>query len=196
MSKQIAEIEVVHDGWGRFLVASIRLDDGQLVRREIEDHGNAVGVLAYDPVKRVAALVQQFRAPMFYTRRLENTTEVIAGGVIGKEPENCIRREAIEEAGLRLQRLEHVLTGMSMPGVSTMLIDLYLAPYGEEDRVSKGGGLVEEREDITVIEMPLRDLARMVDDGGLVDLTTAFLVQTLRLREPMLFECGDFDRIE
>jgi nudix-type nucleoside diphosphatase (YffH/AdpP family) len=187
-SKEIAKVEVVHDGWGRFLVVSIYLEDGQLVRREVEDHGNAVGVLAYDAIRRVAILVKQFRAPMFYTRQLESTTEVIAGGVLGNDPEVCIRREAIEEAGLRLRTLEHVVTGMSMPGVSTMCIDLYLAPYQKSDRVGEGGGLIEEREDITVVEMPLRELADLVDNGGIIDLTTAFLVQTLRLRRPALFE--------
>jgi nudix-type nucleoside diphosphatase (YffH/AdpP family) len=187
MSKEISDVQVIHDGWGRFVIAEIRLDDGQLVKREIEDHGNAVGVLAYDPIRRVATLVRQFRAPLFYARKMENTTEVIAGGVAGDDPEACARREAIEEAGLQLRTLEHVLTAINMPGVSTACIDLYLAEYRESDRVGEGGGLIEEREDIEVLEVPLNQLTDMVDHGDILDLTTAFLVQTLRLKQPELF---------
>ena len=187
MPKEISDVQIIHDGWGRFLIAEIRLDDGQLIKREIEDHGNAVGVLAYDPVRRVAALVRQFRPPLFYARKLQNTTEVIAGGAAGDDPEACARREAFEETGLQLRTLEHVLTGINMPGVSTACIDLYLAEYQESDRVGEGGGLVEEREDIEVVELSLEQLADMVDHGAIVDLTTAFLVQTLRLKRPELF---------
>jgi hypothetical protein len=68
-----------------------------------------------------------------------------------------------------------------------MLLDLYLATYQKEDRVGAGGGLKEERENITVAEMKLRDLGHLVDEGALVDHTTAFLVQTLRLKRPELF---------
>jgi nudix-type nucleoside diphosphatase (YffH/AdpP family) len=187
MPIEIAEVQIVHDGWGKFLVATVRLEGGELIRREIEDHGNAVGVLPYDPVRRTAILVRQFRAPMFYAIGLEQTLEVIAGGLKGDDPRVSIQREALEEAGLRLETLLHVLTAMSMPGVSTMRIALYLATYRQEDRVAEGGGLAEEREDITVVEMPLSELARSVDEGNLVDLSTGFLVQTLRLRRPELF---------
>ena len=75
-----------------------------------------------------------------------------------------------------------------MPGVSTMCIDLYLAAYQKRDVISAGGGLIEEGEEVTVVEMELAELARMVDEGLSFDLATAFLVQTLRLRHSKLFE--------
>ena len=187
MPPEMTAVDVIHEGWGKFLIASFQLADGQIIRREIEDHGDAVGVLAYDPVRRTALLVRQFRPPLFYAVGLEHTLEVIAGGLQTDDPGECIRREALEEAGLRLRDLEHVLTGLTMPGVSTMRIELYLAAYSQEDRIGTGGGLAEEREDISVVEMSLPDLARLVDGGKNVDLTTAFLLQTLRCRRPELF---------
>ena len=188
MKIQLTEVETVHDGWGKFLIAHIRMADGREITREIEDHGNAVGVLAYDPVRRTAMLVRQFRAPMFYANKMEHTLEVIAGGRKGDDPQACVRREAIEEAGLRLGELEHVLTGMNMPGVSTMCIDLYLARYRKEDVIGVGGGLIDEDEEVTVAEIGLAELARLVEEGAPVELATAFLVQTLRLRYPELFD--------
>jgi nudix-type nucleoside diphosphatase (YffH/AdpP family) len=188
MPIELIKVETLHDGWGKFVIAHIRMADGQELTREIEDHGNAVGVLAYNPKQRTAILVRQFRAPMFYANKLEHTLEVIAGGCKGNNPRECVQREAIEEAGLRLRNLEHVLTGMNMPGVSTMCIDLYLAAYQEGDVISVGGGLAEEGEDVTAVEIGLTELAHMVDAGASFDLATAFLVQTLRLRHSELFE--------
>jgi hypothetical protein len=74
-----------------------------------------------------------------------------------------------------------------MPGISTELMHLYLAPYGPGDRTGAGGGVAGEHENITIVEMKLFDLAAMADRGELVDLKTLALVQTLRLRRPDLF---------
>jgi len=187
MPSEVTNVRTIHQGWGRFLVVTIRLADGQLIQREIEDHGNAVAVLPYDPIRRTAVLVKQFRAPLFFATGGEETLEVIAGGATGNDPTECVRREALEEAGLRLRTLEHVFAALNMPGVSTMRLDLYLATYGKDDLISAGGGLAYEGESVTPIELPLADLARHVDNGNLVDLATASLIQTLRLRKPSLF---------
>jgi hypothetical protein len=73
------------------------------------------------------------------------------------------------------------------PGVSTERMDLYLAAYDEGDRTGSGGGLAEEHENITTIEMPLAELAALADSGKLNDAKSLLLVQTLRLKRPDLF---------
>ena len=108
---KFAEIEVVHEGWCRLLVATIRSSDGRILRREIEDHGRAACVLPYDSERRMAILVRQFRALVFFAARSEETLEAIAGIVDGVDPMECAQREAFEEAGLKLAKLEHVVTG-------------------------------------------------------------------------------------
>jgi len=184
---EIAHIETVHRGWARYLIATFRLPDGTTIRREIEDHGTAAGVLAFDAERRTAILVRQFRAPVFFATGQEETLEAVAGTLEEPDPASGARREAMEEAGLRLDALEHVVTGWAMPGISTERMDLYLAPYREADRVGAGGGLAEEHEGITVVEMGLGELAHMADTGQLTDFKTLILVQTLRLRRPELF---------
>ena len=184
---EIVSVEERHKGWSRLLIASLRLADGQIIKREIEDHGNAVCVLPYDPVRRTAIVVRQFRTPILYAGEDPMLIEAIAGLAEGDDPAACARREAMEEAGLRLGAVELVVRGWSMPGISTERMDLFLAAYALADRVAPGGGLAAEHEDIEVIELPLATLAEMADAGTLTDMKTLALVQTLRVRKPELF---------
>lgn len=186
MAIEIASTELKYSGWAKFLVAAFRLADGQTVRREIEDHGSAACVLPYDASRGTAILVRQFRAPVFLAAQERDTLEVIAGIVEDEDPATCARREAREEAGLALGALEHVVTGWTMPGISTERMHFYLAAYRQTDRVGSGGG-VDHAEEATPIEMTLAELAGMADAGRLVDVKTLLLLQTLRLRQPHLF---------
>ena len=187
MAIEIIRVETGYQGWGRYLVATVRMPDGQTFRREIEDHGAAVGILPYDPERRTATLVRQFRAPVLHVAKIDHTLEVVAGLLEEPDPAAAARREAMEETGLRVGPLEEVATVWTMPGISTERMTLYLAAYREADRVGEGGGLAAENETITVVEMPLAELAAMADTGRLVDMKTLLLVQTLRLRHPALF---------
>lgn len=187
MTIEIEKLDVLHKGWNSVSIATIRLADGQHITRSIEDHGSAICVLTYDPKRHMAILVRQFRAPAFIADGQHDLLEAIAGLIDDEPPEDTARREAMEEAGLKLGTLEPVSRVWSIPGSSTERIDLYLAPYGVNDRIGDGGGLDHEHENITVVELPLTELARMADAGEIDDLKTLALVQTLRLRQPGLF---------
>jgi nudix-type nucleoside diphosphatase (YffH/AdpP family) len=171
-------------------VATIRLPDGQTTQRDIEDHGEAAVVLPYDPVRRMAMLVRQFRTPPFSVTGDGLVLEPPAGRLDEPDPEACARREALEEIGLRLTVLEPVARVWTMPALSTERAWMYLASYAEADRVASGGGLAEEHEEIEVLEMPLAKLAAMADAGSLTELKLLLLVQTLRLRHSALFRPG------
>ncbi len=95
-------------------------------------------MLPYDPERRVALLVRQARVgPAFWgVGRVRRSP---AGGLDGDAPEATAIREAMEEAGVRLTRLEPVAHAYSMPSVSSERLWLYLAPYGAADRVGPGG---------------------------------------------------------
>jgi len=185
--KKIVSLETVHEGWSKFLIATISLPGGQVIKREIEDHGRAVSVLPYDPTRKCAMMIRQFRPPVFLAAKRPELLEAIAGIAEGRKYADSAKREAYEEAGLCLKKLEHVGCVWTMPGISTERLDLYLAAYDERDRTGAGGGLAEENEEITVIEMPLAELAAMADGGRVEDVKALLLVQTLRLRRPELF---------
>jgi nudix-type nucleoside diphosphatase (YffH/AdpP family) len=185
---EIIATEIKHQGWSTFLLATVSLPDGSTVTRAIEDHGNAVAVLPYDPARRTAVLVQQLRVPALYAAQRLHFLEAVAGRIDeGEDAESCARRETMEEAGLQLRALERVAHAWAMPGVSTEQMGLFLGEYSQADRVGAGGGAEGEHENIEVLEMQLSELAAMADAGALHDMKLLLLLQTLRLRRPDLF---------
>jgi nudix-type nucleoside diphosphatase (YffH/AdpP family) len=188
---QLISQQTVYEGWGRFLLLTVRLANGEEVRRQLEDHGCAAGVLPYDPQRRLALIARLPRAGPLYLGEEPQIMEAAAGIIEpGESPEVCIRREALEELGVRLDALEFVARAFTAPGASSEAISIYLAPYGAADRVALGGGAEGENEQIEVLELPLAELARQADAGEVRDLKTLALIMTLRVRRPDLFDVG------
>jgi nudix-type nucleoside diphosphatase (YffH/AdpP family) len=184
---RITGLQTLYKGWSTLMKLSIASPAGTAFEREVEDHGAAVAVLPYDPERRQVMLVRQMRAPVLHVSGQASLLEAPAGMLDDEEPESCARREAEEEVGLRLHALEPVGEVWTCPGVSTERIHLFLAAYGSHDRVSDGGGLSEEHEDIEVVEMPLAEMWRRLENGEVADLKTLVLLQALRLRRPDLW---------
>ncbi|MEL6060621.1 MULTISPECIES: NUDIX domain-containing protein [unclassified Methylobacterium] len=180
-------LRVIHRGWNTFGIATLTLPDGSTVPRALEDHGEAACVLPYDPERRVALLVRQARVGPAFWGEPADLDEAPAGGLDGGEPEATAIREAMEEAGVHLRQLERVAHAYSMPSVSSERLWLYLAPYGQADKVGPGGGLHAEGEQVLPVEVPLAELSDAARSGRLPDLKTLVLVQALMLRHPALF---------
>jgi nudix-type nucleoside diphosphatase (YffH/AdpP family) len=185
---EILRTTVLDDSWATFLKAEVRLDDGAVVSRQIEAHGEVAVVLPYDPTRRTALLVRLLRVPPLYAQGLQAVTEAPAGLVDpGETAGAAARREAMEETGVALGPLEPVGSYWSTPGISTERMWLFLAPYTAADRRGAGGGVAEEHEGITVLEIGLDDLSRRLEEGRIEDMKTLALVQALKLRRPELF---------
>ena len=187
MKAEILSIRFLHEGWNRFGLAQVRLHDGSVAERAIEDHGHSVGILPYDPERRVATLVRELRVPPLFAAGEQVQLEAPAGLIDDGGPEENARREVLEEVGLRLHGLDFVGAAYSCASLTTEKIHLYLAAYGRGDRAEEGGGAEGEHENIRIIEMPLAELAAMADRAELTDLKTLTLVLALRLRHPELF---------
>jgi nudix-type nucleoside diphosphatase (YffH/AdpP family) len=186
---RIVETKTVHAGWTKLLIATVQLPDGHSFKREIEDHGEAICVLPYHPGRRTAVLVRQPRIPLLYVAQQEQSLEAVAGVIEEKDPDVTVHREVMEEAKLKLDSIEHVFTAWTMPGISTERMHFYLAQYSGAARQDTEGG-TDEDEDTVAIEFPLAELARMADANELPDSKTLVLLQTLRLRQPELFQGG------
>lgn len=114
--------------------------------------------------------------------------EVPAGVLDGESDEEAqARREAFEEVGLELADLELIVNAWSMASVSTERVALYLAQYGEQDRVAPGGGIASEDEFIQVVQIRLSELSRLAAAREITDMKTLVLVLALQARRPELF---------
>ena len=183
---EIEKVETVHDGWGRFMLATVRNGAGERFRRQIEDHGGAVCVLPYDPDRRCVTLVRQIRIGPLFAGADAILLEAPAGLTDGEAPEMAGRREVEEETGIALKEVEPAGSHWSMPGCATERMHFFLAAYGQGDRVSDGGGVAHEHEDIEVVELPFAETFVMIRDGRICDMKTVLVLQALALRHPEL----------
>src|ERR1700739_1996024 len=69
-------------------------------QRESYDIGDAAAVLPFDRAHGLVILIKQFRWPVFEGGYKQLLVEVIAGKLDGDTPEDCVTREAMEEAGV------------------------------------------------------------------------------------------------
>ena len=152
-------------------------DDGAIRRlsHEVYRHGKAAAALLYDPSRSVVTLVKQFRAGAYLSDGALATVEVCAGMLDGDPPEVCVVREALEETGLRIRDPRHAFDAYMSPGGMTEKIACFVAPYGEGDRMGRGGG-VDEDEHIEVIEIPFAAALALIESGEIADAKTIALL--------------------
>jgi ADP-ribose pyrophosphatase len=135
-----------------------------LVRETIEK-GNVVAVLPYDPVTDTVVMIEQFRVGAIGDPRSAWLLEIVAGLMEpGELPEDVARREAMEEAGLAVRRIEPIARFFATPSKSSELTHLYC---GEVDGSGAGGvhGLAHEGEDIRAVPMPVEQAFALLETG-------------------------------
>jgi ADP-ribose pyrophosphatase len=140
-------------------------------KREILRSGRAVVVLLYDPVAQQVILIEQFRVGA-YVNDLPSAwiLECVAGLVDeGETNEATARREAREETGCDVRRLEFIGAYLSSPGLSDELVSIYV---GEVNAAGAGGihGHVPEGEDIRTVIFSVEEALAAADHGAVVNI--------------------------
>lgn len=160
-----------------------RRNDGswQTLTRETYDRGNGAAILLHDRERRTVLLTRQFRYPAYVNGHAERLIEVVAGMLDEDGPEEAIRREVEEEVGYRIGRPRRLFDAFMSPGAITERLTFFTAPYRPSDRISDGGGLPAEGEDIEVLEMSLDDALAMITAGQIVDAKTIILLLHAKL---------------
>jgi nudix-type nucleoside diphosphatase (YffH/AdpP family) len=145
--------------------------------REIYDRGNAATLLLYNLTEGTVVLVRQFRFPAYVNGYDDLLIEAAAGMLDNASPEERIRAEAEEETGYRLRQVKKVFEAFMSPGAVTEKLHFFVAEYDRSMRVSSGGGLADEGEDIEVLELAIDEALAMIADGRIVDAKTIMLLQ-------------------
>jgi len=149
----------------------------QTQSRETYDRGDAAVILLYNLENQSVVLTRQFRFPVYAKGEPYMLLEACAGLNDGLDAESRIRAEAEEETGYRLGEVTHLFDSYMSPGSVTEKLSFFLGHYDASTRISGGGGLVEEGEDIEVVELPFKTAYAMIFTGEIVDAKTIMLLQ-------------------
>jgi ADP-ribose pyrophosphatase len=146
-------------------------EHGREQRFLVFERGDSVAVLIYNRDRRTVILTDQFKpGTLGKTGRDGLLVELPAGIVKADEDRlDAIMREAMEETGYRLRDPQLIAHFFSSPGGCSERVFLYFSEAGDADKTGSGGGLKEEGEDISVIEMPYDRLAHSLASGEFQD---------------------------
>ncbi|WP_409160235.1 ADP-ribose diphosphatase [Pectobacterium sp. B2J-2] len=156
------------------------------VSREILERGHAVVLLPYDPVRDEVVLIEQIRIAAYDTSASPWLFELVAGMIEpGESHEEVARREAQEEAGLRVGRCRPIINYLASPGGTSERLAVMV---GEVDtRTAKGiHGLAEENEDIRVHVISREQSYQWVEAGIVDNAASVIALQWLALHHEEL----------
>ena len=176
------QTKVLSDNWYTLnkIDFDYQLKNGEWVRqsRESYDRGNGACILLYNTNKKTVILIKQFRMPSFVNgNETGMMIEVCAGLLDGDDPETCIIKETEEETGYKIKNIKKVFESYMSPGAVTEIIHFFVAEYDDKMKVSEGGGLDSEHEDIEVLEYSFMEAMEMIRNGVIKDAKTIMLIQ-------------------
>lgn len=176
----IIKNKILSENW--FVLRNFTYDltakDGAVIRhkREVYDRGNGATILLYNREKNSVVLTRQFRIATWVNGNPDGMLiETCAGLLDNDSPEDCIRKEAVEETGYAVGEVEKLFELFMSPGGVTEVVHFFAAEYSESQRDNAGGGV--EDEDIDVMEIPFPEAWAMIKDGRIKDGKTVTLLQ-------------------
>ncbi|OXX27821.1 ADP-ribose diphosphatase [Vibrio sp. V08_P9A1T1] len=157
----------------------------EVIEREMFERGHAAAMLPYDPARDEVVIIEQIRVGA-----LEHAhpwqLEIVAGVIDPDETsEQVIRREAMEEAGIEVNRIEKISSYYPSSGGCSELLDVFV---GEIDATQAKGvhGLDYEGEDIKVHVMSREEAYRLVKNGQIENGASIIALQWLELNYQQL----------
>ena len=152
--------------------------------REAYDRGNGAAILLYNTAQKTVILTRQFRMPTFINgNETGMMIEVCAGLLDTDNPEDCIRRETEEETGYKITTVQKVFEAYMSPGSVTEILYFFIAEYSKSMKISDGGGIAHEQEEIEVLELDIERALQMIESGEIKDAKTIMLLQYLKYKQ-------------
>ncbi|MGO4905953.1 GDP-mannose pyrophosphatase NudK [Flavobacterium sp. W20_MBD1_R3] len=185
---KIQKTELLSDNWYTLNKVTFdyqKEDDSWITqKREVYDRGNGAAILLYNTQQKTVILTRQFRLPTYLNgNKTGMMVEVCAGLLDQDNPEQCIIRETEEETGYRISKVQKVMETFMSPGAVTEILYLFVGEYNESMKVSDGGGVAHEEENIDVMEMPFEEAYAMIESGQMQDAKTTILLQYAKIHQ-------------
>lgn len=150
--------------------------------RESYDRGDGAAILLYNAIKKTIILTKQFRMPSYLNGNNDGmVVEVCAGLLDQDDPLTCIKKEAEEETGYKITNPVKLFELYSTPGAVTEKIHYFIAEYNDAMKISDGGGLENETEEIEVLEIDFNEAFTMILNGEIIDAKTVLLLQYIKI---------------
>jgi GDP-mannose pyrophosphatase NudK len=179
---KILEIDILSNNW--YTLSKVTFEatkrDGSVsqLSREAYDRGNGATILLYNTANKSVILTRQFRMPTYINGNASGMLIECCAGLLDKDnAEDCIRKETEEETGYKAANVKKIFEAYMSPGSVTELLYFFIAEYTKDMKVSNGGGLDEENENIEVLELPFAEALRMMNNGEIRDAKTIMLLQ-------------------
>ena len=182
MNVKIKNTEVLSDNWYTLnkVTYDIQQSNGawETHSREAYDRGNGSTILLYNKENQTVVLTRQFRLPTYVNGNETGMLIEACAGLLDKDnAEDCIRKETEEETGYRIRKVEKIFEAYMSPGSVTEILYFFVAEYDKDMKVSDGGGLAEEQENIEVLELDFNQAIHMISNGEIKDGKTIMLLQ-------------------
>ena len=182
----IQKTDLLSDNW--YVLNKVTFDyqkkDTSLItqKREVYDRGNGAAILLYNSTQKTVILTRQFRLPTYLNgNKTGMMVEVCAGLLDQDHPEQCIIRETEEETGYRLSSVRKVFESYMSPGAVTEILYFFVGEYNASMKVSEGGGVEHEQENIDVLEYTFEEAYAMIASGQIKDAKTIMLLQYAKI---------------
>lgn len=184
---KILETKILSDNWYvlRKLTYEYTKKDGTKLTqsREAYDRGNGATILLYNKEQKSVILTRQFRLPTFVNGNESGMLIEACAGLLDKDnAEDCIKRETEEETGYKITEVRKIFEAYMSPGSVTEILYFFIAEYGKEMKVTDGGGVDHEEENIEVLELDIDKAMNMIENGEIKDGKTIMLLQYIRLK--------------
>lgn len=183
---KILETQVLSDNWYvlRKITYEFTKKDGSKLThsREAYDRGNGATILLYNKNQKTVILTRQFRLPTFVNGNETGMLIEACAGLLDKDnAEVCIKRETEEETGYKITDVRKIFEAYMSPGSVTEILYFFIAEYSKEMKVSEGGGVEHEEENIEVLELDIEKAMKMIESGEIKDGKTIMLLQYIKL---------------
>ncbi len=142
------------------------------VTREVIEHRGAAAVLAIEKDK--VLLVKQHRFPHGFV------LEIPAGTLErGETPRQCAFRELGEETGYEAQKMTPLVRYYPSIGYNTEVISCFLASGIKKNSILE----LDEDEIISVVQIDLKKVVKMILSGKIIDSKTICAVLTYMMKK-------------